>query len=150
MRAPDTHKAPGRKKHVAEPPPNTSSLAHNAPPAPAAGAPKPASHDPVAGDGADADNAFPAFPVFSPHPPVSDRTLLPASDREVVVDVNVSALGEVLNVTLVKGLGNALDQIVLDTVKTWRFHPATINGAPVATQAELVFPFNRSYQTTPS
>jgi protein TonB len=47
--------------------------------------------------------------------------------------------------TLVKGMGNALDQIVLDTVKTWRFHPATVNGNPVASEAELIFPFNLSY-----
>jgi outer membrane biosynthesis protein TonB len=45
----------------------------------------------------------------------------------------------------VKGLGNALDALVLETVKTWRFHPATVNGTPVATEAELIFPFNRSY-----
>jgi outer membrane biosynthesis protein TonB len=39
---------------------------------------------------------------------------------------------------------------VLDTVKSWRFHPATINGNPVATEAELIFPFNLSYPTTPA
>ena len=27
---------------------------------------------------------------------------------------------------------------VLETVKTWRFQPATINGKPVATEAELI------------
>jgi protein TonB len=68
----------------------------------------------------------------------------------VVVDVKVSAAGDVLEATLVKGIGNGLDQIVLDTVKSWRFHPATINGNPVATEAELVFPFNLNYPTTPS
>jgi protein TonB len=62
----------------------------------------------------------------------------------------VSSAGDVLEVTLVKGIGNGLDQIVLDTVKSWRFHPATINGNPVATEAELIFPFNRNYPTTPS
>jgi protein TonB len=104
----------------------------------------------AAGSGADQKNADPAFPVFSPHPPVSDRSLLPSSNREVVVDVKVSPEGDVLEVTLVKGIGNGLDQIVLDTVKSWRFHPATINGNPVATEAELIFPFNQSYPTTPS
>ena len=104
----------------------------------------------TAGSGADQQNADPAFPVFSPHPPVSDRSLLPRSNQEVVVDVKVSAAGDVLEATLVKGIGNGLDQIVLDTVKSWRFHPATINGNPVATEAELVFPFNLNYPTTPS
>jgi outer membrane biosynthesis protein TonB len=42
-------------------------------------------------------------------------------------------------------MGTPLDQIVLDTVKTWKFHPATVNGNPIASEAELIFPFNRSY-----
>ncbi len=66
------------------------------------------------------------------------------------MDVKVSAVGEVLQATLVKGIGNALDNIVLETVKTWRFHPATIDGTPVATESELIFPFNSSYPTVPS
>jgi protein TonB len=99
----------------------------------------------VAGNGADAQNATPAFPVFSPKPPVSDRSLLPAAEQHIVVDVNVSETGDVTGETLVKGMGNALDQIVLDTVKTWRFHPATVNGNPVASESELIFPFNLSY-----
>jgi outer membrane biosynthesis protein TonB len=51
----------------------------------------------------------------------------------------------VLEATLVKGIGNPLDQIVLSTVKTWRFHPATINGNAVPTEDELIFPFDQSY-----
>ena len=108
------------------------------------------SGDAANGSGSDAQNADPAFPVFAPKPPVTDRKLLPDSQREIVVDVNVSAAGDVTGASLVKSMGNALDQIVLDTVKTWRFHPATVNGTPVASQAELIFPFNPSYPITPS
>ena len=106
--------------------------------------------DAAKGDGSDAQNADPAFPVFAPKPPVTDRKLLPNSQREIVVDVNVNAAGDVTGASLVKSMGNALDQIVLDTVKTWRFHPATVNGTPVASQAELIFPFNPSYPITAS
>jgi TonB family protein len=66
------------------------------------------------------------------------------------VDVNVDASGDVVSESLVKGLGNNLDQLVLDIVKTWRFHPATVDGKPVPTQAELIFPFNQSYPITVS
>ena len=45
-------------------------------------------------------------------------------------------------------MGSALDQIVLDTVRTWKFHPATVNGNPVASEAELIFPFNAQYPVT--
>ena len=99
----------------------------------------------TAGSGSDNQNATPAFPVFSPKPPVTDRALLPADERQIVVDVTVSAGGEVTGETLVKGMGTPLDQIVLDTVKTWKFHPATMNGNPVASEAECIFPFNQSY-----
>lgn len=93
------------------------------------------------GSGADAENVTPSFPTFSPRPPVSDRALLPAREQKIVVDVDVDALGGVVREILVKGLGNKLDQVVLDTVKTWHFQPATKDGKPVPTEAELIFPF---------
>jgi TonB family protein len=102
------------------------------------------------GNGSDAEDMRPAFPVFSPRPPVTDRSLLPSTEKKIVVDVNLDASGDVVSESLVKGIGNQLDQIVLDIVKTWRFQPATINGKPVATQAELIFPFNPSYPITDS
>jgi len=144
-----TRKPVGRKRHV-ETPQKTSDLAVNQPPAPPAGRPVSAQHDPVPGNGPDTQSADPAFPVFSPRPAVADRSLLPSSERQVIVDVKVSAAGDVLQATVVQGLGNALDQLVLDTVKTWRFHPATVNGSPVATEAELVFPFSPRYTAAPS
>ncbi len=138
----------GRK--VTPPPPNQPTIqtsdrvAYMAPPTPAGHRPS-AKHDPVAGNSVDAQSADPAFPVFSPRPPVIDRSLLPANSQQVIVDVKVSATGDVLEATLVKGIGNALDQLVLSTVKTWRFHPATLNGTAVPTEDELIFPFDQSY-----
>ncbi len=99
----------------------------------------------LSGTGGDADDVRPAFPTFSPHPPVNDRSLLPGQEKKIVVDVNVDALGQVVSETLVKGMGNKLDQIVLDIARTWKFQPATVNGKPVPSQAELIFPFSPSY-----
>lgn len=99
----------------------------------------------LAGNGSDSEDVYPAFPVFSPHPPVTDRSLLPRTEQKIVVDVDVDASGQVVKEKLVKGLGTRLDQIVLETVRTWRFQPATINGKPVPTEAELIFPFNQDY-----
>lgn len=149
-RAEFTRQPPGRKKHVEKPPEKTTDLAVNAPPAPPAGRPISAQHDPAPGNGPDTASADPAFPVFSPRPAIADRSLLPSNERQVIVDVKVSASGEVLEATVVQGIGNGLDQIVLDTVKTWRFHPATVNGNPVATEAELIFPFSPRYTAAPS
>ena len=108
------------------------------------------SGDAQRGNGSDAEDAIPAFPVFSPHPPVTERSLLPDTEKKIVVDVKLDALGQVVSETLVKGLGNKLDQIVLATALTWRFQPATVNGKPVPSEAELIFPFNQSYPLTSS
>ena len=97
------------------------------------------------GNGTDANDERPAYPVYSPRPPVTDRALLPQVEKKIVVDVDVDSLGAVVKEVLVKGIGNQLDQIVLDTVKTWRFQPALMNGKAVPTQAELIFPFGPGY-----
>jgi len=89
-------------------------------------------------------------PVLSPRPPVTDCSPLPSSEQKIVVDVNVDALGQVVSEKLVRGMGNQLDQMVLQVVKTWRFHPATVDGKPVASEAEVIFPFNPSYPITNS
>lgn len=100
---------------------------------------------PVKGGGNDAEDATPAFPIFSPKPPVRDRSLLPAAEQKVVVEVEVSPAGAVTKETLARGMGNALDQLVLDTVRSWKFQPATVNGSPVQSEAELIFPFDLRY-----
>ncbi len=100
----------------------------------------------TSGAGADSEDMSPAFPVFSPTPHIADRSLLPSANRNVVVDVNVSAQGEVLDEKLVQGLGNGLDQIILETVKSWKFHPASADGNAVASVAELVFPLSPKWR----
>jgi protein TonB len=102
----------------------------------------------LSGNGSDNQDVRPAFPVFAPHPPVTDRSLLPATEQKIVVDVDVDVQGAVVSESLVKGLGNRLDQLALDVVKTWRFHPATVDGKPVPAQAEVIFPFNQDYPVT--
>lgn len=99
----------------------------------------------VTGNGEDAEDARPAFPVYSPRPAVTDRSLLPSSELKIVVAVDVDALGQVVSEKLVKGMGNRLDEMVMEIVKTWRFHPATVDGKAVASEAEVIFPFNSSY-----
>jgi periplasmic protein TonB len=81
---------------------------------------------------------------------VNDRSLLPATEKKIVVDVKLDAQGLVLSETLVQGMGTRLDKIVLDIALTWRFQPATVNGKPVPSEAELIFPFNSSYPITES
>ncbi|HTW48854.1 MAG TPA: TonB family protein [Acidobacteriaceae bacterium] len=98
------------------------------------------------GTGDGSENAEPALPLYYPSPGITDRSLLPVVKQNIVVDVNISAMGDVTDEKLVRGLGNALDQLVLATVKSWRFHPATVNGTAVASVEELVFPFDQGWE----
>jgi protein TonB len=104
----------------------------------------------VSGNGSDAQNTTMAFPIFYPNPAVHDRSLLPASEKQVIVDVQLNAGGDVVGENLVKGIGNALDQMALDSVKIWRFQPATVNGKPVASEAEVIFSFSQRYPSSDS
>ena len=104
----------------------------------------------VAGTGSDAQNTTPAFPIFYPNPAVHDRSLLPVAERQVVVDVQLTAVGEIVGEKLVKGIGNALDGMAIEIVKTWRFQPATVNGKPVASEAEVIFSFSQRYPISDS
>ncbi|HWA94410.1 MAG TPA: energy transducer TonB [Terracidiphilus sp.] len=102
------------------------------------------------GNGSDAHTVIPTFPVFSPRPPISDRALLPAAEAKIIVNVDVDASGNVTRETLVQGISDPLNKLVLDIVPTWRFQPATVDGKPVASTAELVFPFDQHYPITAS
>ncbi len=97
------------------------------------------------GNGPDTIDMTPAFPVYSPHPPIRDRALLPQTAQRIVIDVTLDDAGVVVKENLVKGLGNPLDEIVLGIVRTWRFQPAKIDGKPVASEAEVIFPLDRNY-----
>jgi TonB family protein len=72
--------------------------------------------------------------------------LLPDNETNVIVDVNVSAQGEVLDEKLIHGLGNSIDALILETVRSWKFHPATLDGNPVESVSELVFPMSQRYR----
>ncbi|HEX4039008.1 MAG TPA: TonB family protein [Acidobacteriaceae bacterium] len=109
-----------------------------------AGTPSPQQQQTL-GTGLGDQDAEPAFPTFFPRPAVANRSLLPTVEQKIIVNVTISAQGDVTDEKLVQGFGNPLDQTVLDTVKSWRFHPATLNGAAVASTEQLVFPFSRTF-----
>lgn len=91
-----------------------------APPAPAAA---PVRTAPRA-DASWAGNAPPSYPAMA-------RRL--GEQGEVRLDVHVGANGNVLDVRLKKSSGSQLlDRTAIETVKKWRFTPATVDGKPVA------------------
>jgi TonB family protein len=155
---PEAPAASHSAKHppIQEPVTRPTSLPRERRPARASGTNSAAAHpsdrgnNSVAGNGSDAENTKPAFPIFYPNPAVHDRSLLPASERQVVIDVQLNAGGEVVSESLVKGIGNDLDRMALGIVKTWRFQPATVNGKPVPSEAEVIFSFSQRYPSSDS
>jgi protein TonB len=95
-----------------------------APPAPAGHSPAPAQRTAPRFDASWAGNSPPAYPAMA-------RRL--GEEGEVHLDVQVGPQGNVLDVRLKKSSGSALlDQTAIETVKKWRFSPATVDGKPVA------------------
>ena len=65
-----------------------------------------------------------------PYPGMARRL---GDQGEVRLDVHVGADGRVTEVRLKQSSGSTLlDRTAMDTVKKWRFKPATVDGRPVA------------------
>jgi protein TonB len=77
----------------------------------------------------------------SPHP---DLAQLPAGTRgDVIVDVVIDNTGRIARCTMTHGLGHGVDETVLAAIQQWTFQPAMRNGAPVASEQELLFHYER-------
>lgn len=98
--------------------------------------PAPASATPTAGTAN--DRAAPE-PLSTPAPRYPQEALRMGVGGTVRINVTVAADGSVDRLVLAEGSGNRhLDRAALDTVRRWRFQPATRNGQPVA--ADILVP----------
>ncbi len=69
----------------------------------------------------------------NPTPPYPAMARRMGDSGEVQLDVHVGEQGTVLDVKLKRSSGSSLlDQSAIDTVRKWRFKPATVDGKPVA------------------
>lgn len=76
--------------------------------------------------------------------PRPDLSQLPrGSAGDVVLDAVIGPDGSVEKLTLVRGLGHGIDEVVIATVQAWTFLPATKDGKPVASEQELHFHYER-------
>jgi TonB family protein len=69
-------------------------------------------------------------PESHPAPAYSEKARAARLQGTVVLWLVVGAHGEVEQAAIDKALGLGLDESALRTVRTWRFKPATLNGAP--------------------
>ena len=63
---------------------------------------------------------------------------------DVILNAVIDEHGAISDLTVVSGLGPALDDQVLAIVRGWSYTPATRNGVPVVSEQELRFHYERS------
>jgi len=82
-----------------------------------------------------------ALPVHAPDPPIV-RAKLPEWIRgDVIVEVTISETGETIEAIVLETVGYGLEQVVVETLKKWRWIPATIDGMKVASKQDVRFHF---------
>jgi TonB family protein len=74
----------------------------------------------------------PPMPIYKPEPPYSKEARDAKLEGTVRLSVTVTADGTVSDVKVTQPLGKGLDESAVNTVKTWKFLPATQAGKPVA------------------
>jgi TonB family protein len=72
------------------------------------------------------------LPIFKPEPPYTKEAKDAKVQGTVILKIVVDAQGNVSEAKVTKSLEKSLDESAVNTVKTWKFKPATKNGKPVS------------------
>ena len=80
--------------------------------------------------------------VYGPEPSFSDEARKSKTQGSVVLLLVVGADRRTYDISVQRSLGMGLDEKAIDAVRTWRFHPATLNGQPVAAQIAVEVNFH--------
>jgi protein TonB len=84
-----------------------------------------------------------ALQKYFPYPK-PDLSVLPhGTHGDVILAAVVDPDGKISELTLLQGLGPAIDDVVIATVKQWSYIPATRHGVPVPSKQELHFHYER-------
>ena len=78
---------------------------------------------------------------YSPQPSYTEIARKARVQGVVIVQAIIDKQGNVTNVKVLKGLPMGLDKSAADTIKSWRFEPATLNGKPVDVYYNLTVNF---------
>jgi protein TonB len=92
------------------------------------------------GDG----NIVIALPKYFPYPEPSLASLAKGVAGDVILHAVIDEHGRISELTLMQGLGPAIDDAVIQTVNQWSFVPATKDGVPVPSVQELHFHYERA------
>jgi len=73
-----------------------------------------------------------AVPLARPSPKYTPEAENAGIEGKIRLELKVNELGEVESAKVLQGLGYGLDESAVETVKHWKFRPATLCGKPVA------------------
>jgi TonB family protein len=93
------------------------------------------SHGPFRGD-----EVRPALPIATADPAVYPWQL-PNTGGNEVIEITIDERGEIVSKTVLQSLGPEIDSKCLAALESWRFSPATRNGAPIPSKQDAIFPF---------
>jgi Gram-negative bacterial TonB protein C-terminal len=86
------------------------------------------------------DEIRPALPVATSDPVVWPWQL-PDSPGNEVIEITIDEHGEIIRKVVLQSLGSDIDSKCLAALENWHFHPATLNGAPIPSKQDAIFPF---------
>lgn len=86
------------------------------------------------------DEVRPALPTLTSDPVVYPWQL-PTTPGNEVIEITIDERGEITKKTVLQSLGPDIDDKCLAALENWHFHPATRNGAPIASKQDAIFPF---------
>jgi len=84
-----------------------------------------------------------ALQKYFPYPTPSLSTMPSGSAGDVILNAVIDEHGRITQLTLLEGLGPAIDNEVIQTVNQWVYTPATKDGIPVPSVQELHFHYER-------
>lgn len=85
--------------------------------------------------------AAPALPLIFPDPAIYPWQLANGLHGDVVIEVTIDVQGNVTDTRLLQSLKQDIDEKCVDTVKSWRFKPATLDGIAIASRQDVHFHF---------
>lgn len=74
-------------------------------------------------------------------PQYSQKALRFQLEGEVVLRLEISAEGDVEDVTVIQGLGHGLTEEAIRAVKRWKFEPARAGGVPISAPIDVTVAF---------
>ena len=87
------------------------------------------------------EDVTPPIPTYQPEPSYTEEARKAKLSGVVTLAIVVDAQGNPRDIRVLKPLGLGLDEKALETVRIWRFKPATRHGVPVAVRmwVEITF-----------